>query len=74
MERNQAAKLMLDAMLVLETFAKVIEPETDHISCYAIEGATNVSIFRGDDEIMDAHLFDDGTIRINGDYFEKGEL
>jgi hypothetical protein len=75
MEKKEAAKLMLNAVKLLGTFATIINPEIDHISCYAIRDDANVVGFAGDKQVFDMHYFGtDESIKIDDQYFDKGVL
>lgn len=72
MDKKEAAKLLLDAVKLMGTLAKLIDPRADHFTGYCNEeGHADFTVWAGDKEILDGHCFPDGDLRLNKEYIWK---
>jgi hypothetical protein len=67
---NDAIKTILLAVKQVEAFARIIDPDIDHVSMYAIDNGADFTAWAGNNESISAHMFKDGSFRIGDDFYK----
>ena len=77
MTRNECVNHIFQMYKCINAIAKMYDPEINHVSMYSIGDAIGLTMFNERDEedgrdiVLDANLFSDGSMKINGDYFDR---
>lgn len=77
MTRNECVNHMIQMFKCISAVAKMYDDEINHVTMYSIGDAVSLIAFHEHDEddgrdiVLDANLFSDGSMKINGDYFDR---
>lgn len=66
---TDSVKVILLAVKQVRDYARLINPEVDYVSCCSIDNTAYITAYAGDEQVISAHMFDDGTFRIGNNYF-----
>ena len=74
MTRKEMEMTLINMMKGIEAFVKLFDQNINHINFYTLDGCLDFRAVHEEDgkddvEILSCHVFDDGSMRVDGAYY-----